>query len=74
MRRSAGHPSEAGATVPVLNGHALTLARQPEFVLRMAVMDVGGKPLLAWARTNSAIPDTAFLADFEDMLASVDFK
>lgn len=37
-------------------------------------MDVGGKPLLAWARTNSAIPDTAFLADFEDMLASVDFK
>ena len=47
---------------------------QPEYVLRLAVMDVGGKPLLAWARSNTDIPDQAFLAEFEAMLASVDFK
>lgn len=47
---------------------------QPEFALRIAVMEVGGKPLLAWARTNVDIPDKAFLAEFEAMLATVDFK
>ena len=40
----------------------------------LAVMDVGGKPLLAWARSDANIPDTAFLAAFEDMLKTVDFK
>jgi hypothetical protein len=47
---------------------------QPEFALRMAVMDVGGNPLIAWARTDGQSPDAAFIAAFEDMLASVDFK
>ena len=47
---------------------------QPEYVLRLAVMDVAGKPLLAWARSDANIPDTAFLAAFEDMLKTVDFK
>jgi hypothetical protein len=47
---------------------------QPEFVLRMAVMDVAGTPLLAWARTDAQDPNTAFLAAFEEMLAKVDFQ
>ncbi len=47
---------------------------QPEYALRMAVMDIGGKPLLAWARSDANIPDTAFLTSFEDMLKTVDFK
>lgn len=46
---------------------------QPDYVLRLAVMEVGGKPLLVWARSNSDIPDQAFLAEFEAMLASIDF-
>ena len=47
---------------------------QTEFTLRIAVMDVGGKPFLAWARTDGQNPDAAFLAAFEDMLVTVDFK
>jgi hypothetical protein len=47
---------------------------QPDFALRIAVMDVGGTPLLAWARTDAQSPDTAFLSAFEDMLATVDFE
>ncbi|MDQ2966661.1 MAG: hypothetical protein M3R57_12530, partial [Chloroflexota bacterium] len=47
---------------------------QPDLALRIAVMDVGGKPLLAWARTDGQNPDAAFLAAFDDMLATVDFK
>jgi len=47
---------------------------QPEYALRMAIMEVGGKPLLAWARSDANIPDTAFLKSFEDMLKTVDFK
>jgi hypothetical protein len=47
---------------------------QPDLALRIAVMDAGGKPLLAWARTDGQNPDAAFLAVFEDMLATVDFK
>ncbi len=37
-------------------------------------MDVSGKPLLIWARSDANIPDKAFLAEFEDMLKTVDFK
>lgn len=47
---------------------------QPELALRIAVMEVGGKPLLGWARTDSQNPDAAFLASFQEMLATVDFK
>jgi hypothetical protein len=47
---------------------------QPDFALRIAVMDVGGTPLVAWARTDAQSPDPAFLSAFEDMLATVDFK
>jgi hypothetical protein len=47
---------------------------QPEFALRLAVMDVKGTPLLVWARTDAQAPDAAFLGAFEVMLATVDFK
>jgi hypothetical protein len=47
---------------------------QPEVVLRMAVLDVHGKPLLIWARTDSTRPDAAFLAAFESMLSTVEFR
>jgi len=47
---------------------------QPDLTLRIAIMDVGGKPLLAWARTDGQSPDAAFIAAFEDMLATLHFK
>lgn len=47
---------------------------QPDFALRIAVMDVNGTPLLVWARTDAQAPDAAFVAAFEEMLATVDFK
>jgi len=47
---------------------------QPDFALRIAVLDVSGKPLLVWARTDVQSPDAAFVAAFEDMLATVAFK
>jgi hypothetical protein len=47
---------------------------QPDFALRIAVLDVSGKPLLVWARTDVQSPDAAFIAAFEDMLATVAFK
>lgn len=47
---------------------------QPELMLRIAVMEVGGTPLLVWARTDGAQPDTAFLAEFQEMLATIDFS
>jgi hypothetical protein len=47
---------------------------QSNLVLRIAVMDVGGKPLVAWARTSAQSPDASFLAEFEAMLATVAFK
>ena len=47
---------------------------QPEYVLRLAVMNVAGEPLLIWARTDAESPDAAFLASFEVMLRTVDFR
>jgi hypothetical protein len=47
---------------------------QPDLALRIAVLDVNGTPLLIWARTDAQAPDAAFVAAFEDMLATVDFK
>jgi hypothetical protein len=48
---------------------------QPEHELRLAVIDTGAAPLLAWARVsrdNPAAPD--FYADFEHMLGSIRFR
>ena len=47
---------------------------QPEFALRIAVMDVNGTPLFVWARSDAQAADTAFFGVFEGMLATVDFK
>jgi hypothetical protein len=44
---------------------------QPDYLLRMAVIDLGETTLLAWARTNKDNPDPAFVAMFEHMLSSV---
>ena len=47
---------------------------QPELSLRIAVIDVGGKTLLAWARTEEGAVDVPkFFAEFETMLAGLKF-
>jgi hypothetical protein len=42
--------------------------------LRLAVIDVGGTTLLAWARSGEGNLDKAFVAMFERMLSSVRFR
>jgi hypothetical protein len=42
--------------------------------LRLAVIDVGGTTLLAWARTGEGNLDKAFVAMFEHMLSRVRFR
>jgi hypothetical protein len=48
---------------------------QPDLILRIAVIDMGGgTTLLAWARTGSDAPNEEFNAMFERMLANLKFK
>jgi hypothetical protein len=48
---------------------------QPEAAARIAVIDVSGRTLLAWAGINKDAPDqSAFFAEFEAMLKSVQFR
>ncbi len=48
---------------------------QPEGAARIAVIDVSGRTLLAWASINKDAPDeSAFFAEFEAMLKSVQFR
>jgi hypothetical protein len=48
---------------------------QPDVALRIAVIDVSGRTLLAWAGINKDAPDeSAFFAEFEAMLKSVQFR
>ena len=48
---------------------------QPEGAARIAVIDVSGRALLAWASINKDAPDeSAFFAEFEAMLKSVQFR
>jgi hypothetical protein len=48
---------------------------QPEAAARIAVIDVSGRTLLAWAGINKDAPDqSAFFAEFETMLKSVQFR
>jgi hypothetical protein len=48
---------------------------QPEAPVRLAVIDVSGRTLLAWAAINTGAPDeSAFFAEFEAMLSSVRFR
>jgi hypothetical protein len=48
---------------------------QPDLILRIAVIDMGGgTTLLAWARTGVGAPDDEFNAMFERMLANLRFN
>jgi hypothetical protein len=48
---------------------------QPEGVIRIAVINVSGRTLVAWASINkSASDESAFFAEFEAMLKSVQFR
>jgi hypothetical protein len=47
---------------------------QPDLMLRLGVIDVGGTTLLAWARMNRDNPDPSFAAMFERMLTTVRFR
>lgn len=49
-------------------------APQPDLSLRMAVIDLTGKTLLAWSRMPTASPDPAFVDSFEQMLGTVHFR
>jgi hypothetical protein len=47
---------------------------QPDLILRIAVIDLGGgTTLVAWARTGSEAPNDEFNAMFERMLANLKF-
>ncbi len=47
---------------------------QPDYLLRMAVIDLGETTLLTWARMHKDNPDPAFVAMFERMLTTVRFR
>ena len=48
---------------------------QPEAAIRIAVIDVSGRTLVAWAGINTGASDeSAFFAEFEAMLKSVQFR
>ena len=47
---------------------------QPDLMLRLGVIDVGGTTLLAWARMSRDNPDQSFAAMFERMLTTVRFR
>jgi hypothetical protein len=47
---------------------------QPDVMLRLGVIDVGGTTLLAWARMSRDNPDQSFAAMFERMLTTIRFR
>jgi hypothetical protein len=64
-----------GCIERVSNKHADScFGLQPDYHLRLAVIDVGDTTLLAWARTGIDNPDEAFRAMFERMLTAVRFR
>jgi hypothetical protein len=75
----ASHPQgfvdgSLGCPKPDAEQHEGCYGIQPQGIIRLAVVDVGGTTLLAWARTNKDHPDQAFYAMFERMLTSVRFR
>ena len=54
--------------------HDLCRGIQPDYLLRLAVVDLGDTTLLTWARMHKDNPDKAFFAMFERMLTSVRFR
>ena len=56
------------ATTPV----EVCFGLQPDVALRIAVVDLDGKTLIAWARTHQGDPDAPeFFAEFEGMIRSL---
>jgi hypothetical protein len=47
---------------------------QPEIALRIAVIDIKGVPVVAWARTSAKAPDRNLFALFDKMVRSVRFR
>jgi hypothetical protein len=47
---------------------------EPDLTLRIAVLNIGGTSLVAWARTSAKAPDHSLFADFEAMLRSIRFR
>jgi hypothetical protein len=47
---------------------------QPKLLLRLAVVDVGGTAVIAWARMNRSNIDEAFVAMFARMLSTIRFR
>ena len=47
---------------------------RPELLLRLAVVDVGGTTVIAWARMNRSNIDETFVAMFELMLSIIRFR
>jgi hypothetical protein len=47
---------------------------QPDLRVRLAVVNVRGTTLLAWARTDKTNPDEEFFRKFERMITSVRFR
>jgi hypothetical protein len=47
---------------------------QPDLILRIAVVDIGRTPFVAWARIPAERPDPAFERTFEAMLKTVRFR
>jgi hypothetical protein len=45
----------------------------PDYVLRMAIVNVNGTTLVAWARMPAGTSDLSFFATFDTMLTSVQF-
>jgi hypothetical protein len=72
---TAAEPLDGVLGCPQLNMTASDcFGLQPELSLRIAVIDVGGKTLLAWARTEEGAVDVpAFFTEFETMLAGLRF-
>jgi hypothetical protein len=64
-----------GVDNPEHGGVGECFGLQPDVILRIAVIDMGGgTTLLAWARTGIEAPDDEFNAMFERMLANLQFN
>jgi hypothetical protein len=46
---------------------------QPEMSLRLAVIDAGEQPVLIWLRSTAGVDATQAIADFDKMLATIQF-
>jgi hypothetical protein len=47
---------------------------EPDLALRIAVVNISGTPVVAWARTSAKAPDHSLFANFAAMLKSIRFR